>query len=565
MDFKIEIAKKIQKVLELEDLQEIVDMIEVPPNSDMGDFAYPCFKLAKTFRKAPPMIANESIEKFTDFDLVEKVEAKGPYINFFVNKQAFIKNIVSEVIEKGTEYGKSDVGNGKMIVLDYSSPNIAKPFHVGHLRSTAIGNALKNVYDKLGYDTFGINYLGDWGTQFGKLIVAYKMWGDKEKVEQDDIVELTKIYVKFHDEAEKDSSLNDEARKWMLKMQQGDEEALSLWKWFKEVSMKEFQRIYDMLDISFDSYDGEAFYNDKMMPVVDEIREKGLLKDSEGAKIVDLEEFNMPPCLILRSDGGTLYPTRDIAAAVYRKNTYDFHKAIYITAVDQKLHFDQWFKVIDLMGYEWAEDLKHVAFGLVSLETGKLSTRKGNVVLMEQLLNEAIQKTKDIIEQKNPNLENKEEIAKQVGIGAIIFNDLYNGRIKDVVFSWDKMLNFDGETGPYVQYTHARACSVLEKANYNGNVEIDYSLICDESTLALTKLFAELENKLKLVVDKDEPYILTRHLVEIAKAFNKFYHENIILVEDEDLKNARLSVVKATKDILESNLALLGIKSPEKM
>ncbi len=565
MNFKLEIAKEICKVINEEDVNQCFDLMETPPNTEMGDYAYPCFKLAKEFKKAPPMIATELAEKFKDSKFISKVVPVGPYLNFFVNNELYTKGVITEVLEKGKDFGSSTTGEGKMIVLDYSSPNIAKTFHVGHIRSTGIGNALKNIYDKLGYETFGINYLGDWGTQFGKLIVAYKKWGDKEKTEQEDIKELTRIYVKFHDEAEKDDSLNDEARSWLVKMQDGDEEALSLWKWFKEISLREFQRIYDRLEVTFDSYDGESFFNDKMMPVVEEINKKGLLKESQGAKIVDLEEFNLPPCLILRSDGGTLYPTRDIAAAIYRKKTYDFHKAIYVTAVDQKLHFEQWFKVIQLMGYEWHESLTHVPFGLVSLENGKLSTRKGNVISMEELLDEAVQKTLSIIDEKNPNLENKEKVAKDVGIGAIIFNDLYNSRIKDVVFSWERILNFDGETGPYVQYTHARACSVLAKANYVKATDVDYSLITDASTLALVKLFDTFNDKLENVIKKDEPYLLTRHLVDIAKAFNKFYHNNTIISDDEATTKARLAVVESTRSVLEIGLNLLGINAPEKM
>ncbi len=565
MDFKVEIAKEICKVINEENIDNVLSMMEVPPNSDLGDFAYPCFKLAKEFRKAPPMIAAELKDKFSDSLYISEVKATGPYLNFFVNNELFAKNVITEVLEKGSDYANSKSGEGKMIVLDYSSPNIAKTFHVGHIRSTVIGNALKNIYDKLGYDTFGINYLGDWGTQFGKLIVAYKKWGDKERTEKDDVVELTRIYVKFHEEAEKDDSLNDEARAWFMKMQNGDEEALSLWKWFKEISLREFERIYKRLEVTFDSYDGESFFNDKMMPVVEEIREKGILKESQGAQIVDLEQFNLPPCLILRSDGGTLYPTRDISAAIYRKKTYDFHKTIYVTAVDQKVHFEQWFKVIELMGYDWHDKLTHVQFGLVSLETGKLSTRKGNVISMEQLLDESVQKTLSIIEEKNPNLENKEKVAKDIGIGAIIFNDLYNSRIKDVTFSWDRMLNFEGETGPYVQYTHARSCSVLAKAGYKKSTNIDFSILTDSSTLALVKLFDTFEDKLESVIKKDEPYILTRHLVEISKAFNKFYHNNTIITDDEATTQARLAVVECTRNMLSMGLNLLGINSPEKM
>ncbi len=566
MDFKKEVALLLSKAFENENYEEFLSMIEVPPNN-MGDYAFPCFKFAKEFKKSPNMISAEVAEKIEPNEYIAEVKAVGPYLNFYVNKTIFIKNVLTEVINKESNFGKSDLGKDKMIVIDYSSPNIAKPFHVGHLRSTVIGNALKNIYNHLGYDTYGINYLGDWGTQFGKLIVAYKKWGDEQAVVSGGIEELMRIYVKFHDEAEKDKSLEDEARAWLVKMQDGDEEALSLWKWFKEISLEEFERIYKILNISFDSYKGEAFYNDKMMPIVDELKEKNLLVDSEGAKIVELEQFNMPPCLILRSDGGTLYPTRDIAASKYRKEQYDFYKCIYITAVDQKLHFEQWFKVVDLMGYEWAKDLEHVYFGLVSLEEGKLSTRRGNVVLMEDLLNEAISKTLAIIEEKNPDLENKEEVSKDVGIGAVIFNDLYNGRIKDVTFSWDRMLNFDGETGPYVQYTCARASSVLRKVKESDLdfANVNFDLISDESTLDLVKLFDKFQDKLIEASNKNEPFVVTRLMVEIAKAYNKFYHNNIILVDDEEVKKARLLVTYSVKVMLSTGLALLGIKTPEQM
>ncbi len=564
MDFKKEVALLLSKAFNKDEFESFLEGIEVPPNN-MGDFAFPCFKFAKELKKSPQLIATEMTEKIEINEYISSVKAVGPYINFYVNKTLFIKNILESVVENKGGFGKSNLGEGKMIVIDYSSPNIAKPFHVGHLRSTVIGNALKNIFKHLGYSTYGINYLGDWGTQFGKLIVAYKKWGNEDIIKSGGVDELLKIYVKFHDEAEKDKSLEDEARGWLVKMQNGDEEALSLWKWFKEISLDEFERIYEILDITFDSYKGEAFYNDKMMPIVEELKEKDLLMDSEGAKIIDLEQFNMPPCLILRSDGGTLYPTRDIAASKYRFENYNFHKCIYITAVDQKLHFDQWFKVVELMGYDYANDLEHVYFGLVSLEEGKLSSRRGNVILMEDLLNEAIAKTLNIIEEKNPNLKDKEKVAKDVGIGAVIFNDLYNGRIKDVTFSWDRMLNFEGETGPYVQYTCARASSVLRKGGNINFENINFNLLSDELTLDLVKLFNNFNSKLVEATIKYEPFVLTRLLVEIAKAYNKFYHENIILVEDEELKKGRLLVTYATKTILTTGLNILGIKAPEEM
>ncbi len=567
MDFIYGISEAVSKASDI-DINDIKDYVEIPANKEMGDYAFPCFRLAKVMKKAPQLIAKELAEKIEKPYFVSKIEVVNAYINFYVDKSIFVNNVITNIIKKGDNFIKSDIGKGKTIVIDYSSPNIAKPFHVGHLRSTVIGNALYNIYNALGYNVVGINHLGDWGTQFGKLIVAYKMWGNKEAVERDDIKELSRIYVKFHEEAEKNTALDDEARGWLVKMQEGDEEALSLWKWFYDISMKEFNRIYDRLGIKFDSYAGESFYNDKMAAVVDEIREKNLLTESRGAQIVDLERYNMPPCLILRSDGGTLYPTRDISAAIYRMNTYNFEKCIYVTALDQNLHFAQWFKVIELMGYDWADRLIHVPFGLVSLGDGKLSTRKGHVVLMEDILNMSVEKTKNIIEEKNPNLENKDKIAEDVGIGAIIFDDLYNSRIKNVVFDMERMLNFDGETGPYAQYTHARACSIIRKANvkdYSDLGSIDASLISDDASVNVCKVLNEFTGKIQEAADKNEPYIVTRHIIEICKAFNKFYNENNIMNSEGAVRNARLAIVMAVRDNIKAGLKLIGLKAPEAM
>ena len=564
MDFKAEIASAIAQTLDI-DKNDVLEAVEIPPDKVMGDYAYPCFRLAKVLRKAPPLIAADLAEKIQLPSFVKEVKVVGAYLNFFTDKSVFAETIISKVFAEKENYGKSKEGEGKNIVIDYSSPNIAKPFHVGHLRSTVIGNAIYKIYEFLGYNCVGINHLGDWGTQFGKLITAYKMWGNAEAVEKDGISELMRIYVKFHEEAEKDPSLNDTARAWFVKMQDGDEEAISLWKWFKDISLKEFERVYKTLDVSFDSYAGESFYNDKMAAVVEELKEKNLLKESNGAMIVDLEDAKMPPCLIIRSDGGTLYATRDITAALYRKKTYDFEKCIYVTAIDQNLHFAQWFKVIEKMGYDWYKNLVHVPFGLVSLESGKLSTRKGNVVLMEDLLSEAVKKTAAIIEEKNPNLPNKEEVAKEVGIGAVIFDDLYNGRIKDIVFSWEKMLSFEGETGPYVQYTNARACSVLRKAEEEADGNVDFSLLTDDVTVEVIKLIASFNDKVKDAAERYEPSVVSRYLVDLAQAFNKFYHDNSILNAEENTRKARLAVVKAVSLVLTSGLALLGIKAPEQM
>ena len=543
--------------------EEINGLLEIPPKAEMGDFAFPCFKLAKVFRKAPPMIAADLKEKIGCPEFLSRVEVLGGYLNFFVDKSMFAKQIVENYLA-ADNYGGPAEKNGKTICIDYSSPNVAKNFHVGHLRTTIIGNSLNKIYSKLGYKVERINHLGDWGTQFGKLIVAYKNWGSKEAVEEQGIDELMRIYVKFHDEAEKDDSLNDEARAWFTKMEQGDEEALSIWKWFREISLKEFMRVYELLGIEFDSYAGESFYNDKMQPVIEELKQKGLIKVSDGAQIVELEDYNMPPCLITKKDGSTLYATRDITAALYRKNTYDFEKCIYVTGLEQKLHFAQWFKVINLMGYDWSENLMHVPYGLVSLKGGKLSTRKGHVIYAEDILQEAIQKTRSIIEEKNPDIPDKDEVAKMVGIGAVIFNDLYNQRIKDVIFDWEKLLNFDGETGPYVQYTYARAASVLRKI---GDVPAiyDYGVLSDDASMALLKEIARYPQIVADAADKLEPFVVSRYAVALAQAFNKFYHDCQINVEDENVKYTRANIVIIVKAILKDALSLLGIDCPEQM
>lgn len=544
--------------------EEVKNLLEIPPKVEMGDFAFPCFRLAKIFRKAPNMIAQDIKDKIGDQDFLEKVETAGGYVNFFVNKEMYIKQIIEKACDKN--YGTAKDGEGKTICIDYSSPNVAKNFHVGHLRTTIIGNSLYKILTKLGYKVERINHLGDWGTQFGKLIVAYKKWGNKEEVENEGVAALMRIYVKFHEEAQKDDSLNDDARAWFTKMEHGDEEALSIWKWFREISLKEFLRVYDMLGIEFDSYAGESFYNDKMDAVIEELKEKGLITVSDGAQIVNLEEYNMPPCLITKKDGSSLYATRDISAALYRKKTYDFSKCIYVTGLEQKLHFAQWFKVIEMMGYEWSKDLIHVPYGLVSLQGGKLSTRSGNIIYAEEILHESVEKVKEIIAEKNPNLEDKEEVAKIVGIGAILFNDLYNQRIKDVIFNWDKILNFDGETGPYVQYTYARAASVLRKSGLkNVEEEIQYSVLTDEASMNLMKEINRFPQVIKDAADKLEPSVVARYAVAVAQAFNKFYHDCQINVEDAKIKNARLKVVEITKRILKDALELLGIGCPEQM
>lgn len=562
MDFKQELIKILGNILNIK-----IDTLEIPQNSEMGDFAYPCFKLSKELKKSPQIIAEEikgQIESL-NVDFIKKVEVKGAYLNFFVEENIFAKEVLSKIFLSPNDYGKTNIGKGEKVVIDYSSPNIAKPFHVGHLRSTVIGNALYNIYNALGYSSYGINYLGDWGTQFGKLIVAYKKWGTKEDIEKGGIAKLNEIYIRFHKEAEEDESLNEEARGYLLKMQEGNQEALELWRWFKELSLIDFEKIYKKLNMTFDSYKGESAYNDKMMPVVEELRSMKLLETSQGAQIVDLEEYNMPPCLILRSDGGTLYPTRDIAAAIDRYDEFKFAKAIYITASDQNLHFKQWFKVIDLMGFSWHDRLEHVDFGLVSFDNSKISTRAGHMILMEDLLNESINKTIEIMENNNTDKEIIEKAANSVGIGAVIFNDLYNSRIKNVTFSWDRILNFEGETGPYVQYTHARCASILEKANIEIDMNIDFSLLTDEASFNTIKELYTYPDKIIESAEKNEPYIVTRHLVSIAQNFNKFYNQNKVLVEDINIQKARCALVFVVKSVLKNGLNLIGVNAPGKM
>lgn len=561
MNYKHEIAKLIN--IEGVSKEEIEKLITFPKDSSMGDYSLPCFKFSKVLKKAPVIIANELKDSIEKTEIIDKVESVAGYLNFTINKTGFIKQTIDKVCELGENYGSSDIGNGKTVCIDYSSINIAKPFHIGHLSTTVIGAALYRIYKFLGYNTVGINHLGDWGTQFGKLIVAYKLWGNKEEIESRGIRALLEIYVKFHAEAEKNDSLNDEARAWFKKIEDGDQEALSLFGWFKDITLKEVSRIYDRLDIQFDSYNGESFYNDKMQPILDEIEQKGLSKTSEGAMIVDLEEYGMAPCLLKKADGATLYATRDLAAAFYRKNTYDFDKCLYVVAYQQNLHFKQWFKVVELMGYNWAKDLVHVAFGMVSLEGASLSTRKGNVVFLEEVLNTAVEKAYNIICEKNNGLENKEQIAEEVGVGAVVFSALSNNRIKDISFSYDKVLNFDGETAPYIQYTHARCCSVLEKGEIGS--EIDYSAINNDEAVELIKLIDRFPQIVKDSAEKYEPSMVTRHIILIAQAYNKFYINHRILNQPEAVKNARMLLTKCTKDVIKTGLALIGIKAPTKM
>lgn len=564
-DFKVAVATCLKEHIEELTLEEITALIEVPPNKDMGDFAFPCFKLAKVFRKAPNMIAAELSEKIEAKGVISNVTPLGGYINFFVNKSQLAETVIKDVLTKKEKYGHSNLGKDKTIVIDFSSPNIAKPFHIGHIRTTVIGNALYKIYDSQGYDTVRVNHLGDYGTQFGKLIVAFKLWGDKETVESNPIPELLKLYIRFHDEAEEKPEMEDEARAWFTKLENGDEEAKALWQWFRDESLKEFARVYDLLDIEFDSYNGESFYSDKMDRVIDIIKDKGLLQESQGTNIVDLEEYNMPPALITKNDGSTLYMTRDLAAALYRKENYDFEKCIYVVGSQQSLHFQQLFKVLELVGFEWAKDMVHVPFGMVALEEGTMSTRKGRVVFLEDVLKQAIEKTKETMLTKNPNALNVDEIAKQVGVGAVVFQELSNSRIKDYTFSWSRTLSFEGETGPYVQYTHARCCAVLRKAEEEVTTDINYELLNDVDSAEVLKVIASFNKTILNAMRKNEPHIITRFVLDLAQAFNKFYHDNSILVEDAELRKARLALVCATRQALENGLKLLGMQAPERM
>ena len=571
INYKELIAEAIAAAVENLSVQDIMGMIEIPTDEKMGDFAFPCFRLAKELRKAPPMIAKEIGGKLIGNPMFARVEPVNAYVNMFLKREGFVLDVIKEVAATGENFGRSLEGAGKKVIVEYSSPNIAKPFHIGHIRSTVIGNSIYKIYDFLGYDTVRINHLGDYGTQFGKMIVSYRRWGNKEDVVKEPIKTLLGYYVKFHEEAENDPTLEDEARAVFTKLENGEPEEVALWQWFREESLKEFSRVYKMLGIEFDSYAGESFYSDKMERVVNMLKDSNLLEESEGAQIVDLEAYNMSPALIMKKDGSTLYITRDIAAAVYRKEHYNFYKNLYIVASQQNLHFQQWIKIIELMGNEWAKDCVHIPFGLVSLEEGTMSTRKGRVVYLEEVLNRAVEQTKQVIIEKDVNTDNLEETARQVGIGAVIFQELSNNRIKDYTFSWEKVLNFEGETGPYVQYTHTRAASLLRHAGEAlakkaMEVEsLDMKYIAGDSGYELAKLIYQFPQIIQEAGNRYEPSILTRHIVDVAQSFNHFYHDEHILVDNEEEKLAKLALVYAAKTTIKNGLLLLGMEVPEKM
>ena len=568
IDFKQIIAESIAQITKIE-VNEIKGFIEVPKEQGNGDYAFPCFKLAKTLRKSPNVIADDIKANVNISEkYVEKIEVVGGYLNFFVNKETLAKEILQEV-DENEEYGKSKIGNGKNIVIDYSSPNIAKTFHIGHLRTTVIGSALYNIYKYLGYNVTGINHLGDYGTQFGKLIEGYKLWGNEYNIEENPIDELTKIYIRINQACKEDEKVLENCRNNFKKLEDGDKYCVEIWQKFRELSLKEFQKVYDILGSKFDSWNGEAFYSDKMPEVIEILNKTGKLVESEGAKIIDLEDKGInTPCIIEKSNGSSTYATRDLAAIMYRARTYDFDKALYITSYEQVLHFKQVFEVAKLLGLDekYTNGLEHVAFGMVLLPTGKMSTREGTSIKLSELLNEAISRAKAIIEQKNPELENKDEVAKKVGVGAVIFNDLANNRVKDEIFDWDTILNFQGETGPYIQYTYVRTKSVIEKAGGVPDIsEVSSELSQDEYSIKLLKLIYDFEDVLVQVTDKNEPSILSRYLIDVAKTYSNFYNENKIINDNKNLQNARVYLTYSVGRILKTGAGLLGIEMPNKM
>ena len=566
LDFKKIIADELKKVTNIDTIEEY---IEVPTNKEMGDYSLPCFKLAKEMKKAPQMIANEIKENLEiNEELISKVDVVNGYLNFYVNPLSVINTVFEEIDNKKEDYGSSNIGEGKNVVIDYSSPNIAKPFHIGHLRSTVIGNALYKIYKFLGYNTTGINHLGDYGTQFGKLIEGYKRWGEEYNIEENPIDELTKIYIRINNLCKEDESVLEECRNNFKKLEDGDEYCTEIWQKFRDLSLEEFQKVYDLLDVHFDSLNGEAFYSDKMGEVIDILEKSGKLVESEGARVINLDDKDMPPCIIEKTNGSTTYATRDLAAILYRARTYDFDKAIYVTSYEQILHFKQVFEVAKLLGIDkkYTDNLTHVPFGMVLLKTGKMSTREGTIIKLEDLLNEAIERVSKIIEEKNPNLEEKEDVAKKVGIGAVIFNDLYNSRIKDEIFDWDTMLNFNGETGPYLQYTYVRTNSILSKVGDIPQLsDIDINILNDDTSINLTKTLYSFGDAIKQAADKNEPYIIARYLINLAQLFSSFYNENKIINEETSVQAARVYLTYCVNLVLKRGASLLGIQMPERM
>lgn len=564
-DQKELIAKKLESLNIGLSYDEIYNLIEIPPQDDMGDYSFPCFSLAKIKRKNPAQIASELKEEIGEIETIEKIEVLNAYINFFADKSFIQNQILNEVLEEKENYGKKQIGTGKNVTIDFSAPNIAKPFHIGHIRSTVIGDAIRNIFKALGYNTIGINYIGDYGTQFGVMIAAYKLWGDKEAIDADPINELLKLYVRYNTEAEDDPSMMDAARAEFRNLEEGQEEAVELWQWFKDLSLKEFDRVYDILDIKFDNYHGES-YNAKAEPrVIKELRDKNLLIESDGAQIMDLSDEDLPPAIILKSNGSSAYITRDIATAENRDMEYGYYKNLYVVASQQNLHFQQLRKILKKMGHDYWEKCIHIPFGLVSMKDKTLSTRRGHVIFLEDVLNKAIEKTKEIMVERNADIDDIDKTAQIVGIGAVKFQELYNNRIKDYVFNWDNLLNFNGETGPYVQYTYARAKSVLRKAGKEEFEKMNFSKLNSAEEMALIKSIGLFEDALIKAHDKYEPSMVSRAIMDIAKNFNKFYNAHQINVEDEQLQNERLALTYASAIVIKEGLALLGIKTVEKM
>ena len=557
--------KELAKALAVEGLseQDVENALETPKDTSLGDVCLPCFKFARTMRLAPPMIANKLLPYVQSLDFVQKVEVVGGYLNVFFDRDTVAKMALS--VAKDENVGVSDEGAGKTICIDYSSVNIAKPFHIGHLSTTVIGGALYRIFEHLGYNVVGINHLGDWGTQFGKLIVATQKWSSLEDVANNDEYYLNKLYVRYHKEAEEHPEMDDEARAWFKRIEDGDKEAIAYFDVFKAVTMKAVGRIYDRLKIKFDSYAGESFYNDKMEACLDILREKNLLVESDGAQVVNLDEYGMPPCLLVKADGATLYATRDIAAAYYRKKTYDFYKCLYVVAYQQNLHFKQLFQVLKLMDFAGADDMEHIAFGMVSMEDGSMSTRNGRVIWLQEVLDKAVEKARKIIEEKNPNTKDKDAIAESVGVGAVVFSALWNNRIKDIVFSYDKVLNFDGETAPYVQYTYARCASALRKGGDIDFGNVDLSSITTDEGYEVIKSVLTFGDSVRLAAKLREPCYVTRHVVDLAEKFNRFYIDHRIVVDDIPTRNARLALTQAVANVIRCGLGLLGIDTPNEM
>ena len=565
---KEEIGQVLAAQVELSP-SEVVNLLEIPPEPEYGDYAFPCYILAKQFKKAPAAIATELVEKISNVQGVfwNKVAARGPYLNFYLAPAAFGREVIFQIWEQGDKYGHANLGNGRNVPIDYSSPNIAKPFGVGHIRSTVIGHSLYLIFKALGYKSIGVNHLGDWGTQFGKLIVAFELWGEKNQLEADPVDYLYKLYVKFHQEAEQNPDLDDEARSWFKRLEEGDSAAVEYWTLFRKLSLENYALIYDLLGIQFEYYHGESHYNEMLDRVIDLVQEKGIAKESEGALIVDLEPYNLPPVMLRKKDGATLYITRDIAAAIYRHETFDFALSLYVVGAEQVLHFQQLFKILELLGFEWAKDCVHVPFGLIRFKDGKMSTRAGKIILLEEVLNRSIDMAREIIEEKNPDLADKESAAKAVGLGAVRFGDLSNDRIKNIEFDWEKVLDFSGETAAYIQYAHARICSILRKAGSTAEEWDDNAaslLVKDEETV-LIKTLAQLPGKIIASAENYRPSILARYLVDVAREFNRFYHNCPVLGSEGELQHGRLLLINATRQVIANGLGLLGIVAPEEM